>query len=432
MTSLAISATLPVHRQDPLVKPALSSLCWAEIHLDVVDALVKSMGKKDLATFRLVCSTWRVSVDSCVKHLRFAYLLGLAVCIQTRIFITVLPYRPAEFKPTELAATFKAVNRLDLHALDDVTDEQLQELAASQHIPHEDGLLAQALRQLNGGSICGRSECPSVTGSLSRVDSFGSIGETMSEAASSTTTSKQPTPTRRRLGRPPRASSAHHSKAASLESIGSFSKMSAKKLRPPLQHVNHTVESPEDAAASTSHSIPASTSHPVPPEAGADSVLESFHSATSYSTQSCSSVDHGQHSTHAKQRYSHSLRLTEESIGAPQPSGMISAHRPSSMQGKEPESALAWLTSLDISQCWRITDTGVSALAGLTTLEELDMSCCTHVNRMGFMALATLPHLHSLTVAKMNLSPGSLECFGNMTGTVSAAWSQILCASYVL
>ena len=325
--------------------------------------------------------------------------------------------RPARFMPKELAATFKAINRLDLHALDDVTDEQLLDLAAAQHIPQEDSLLAQALRQLNGGSICGRSECPSVAGSLSRADSFGSIGEAASEAASSTATSKQLTPTRRRMGRPPRPSSAHHSKAASLESIGSFSRTAAKKLRHPLQQADSRAESSEDAPAATSSSKqpPLDASHAIQPEPPVDCILESFHSATSNSTQSLPSVRHAQHTSRSKRRANH-LRLTEESIGAPQPSGMISAHRPSSLQGREADSALAWLTSLDISQCWRITDTGVSALASLTTLEELDMSCCTHVNRMGFMAIARLPHLHSLTLAKMTLSPGSLECFGNMTG----------------
>jgi len=63
----------------------------------------------------------------------------------------------------------------------------------------------------------------------------------------------------------------------------------------------------------------------------------------------------------------------------------------------------------------------VSALAGLTTLEELDMSCCIHVNRAGFAAIATLPHLSSLTVARMMLSAGSLECLGTMTGEPSHA-----------
>lgn len=320
--------------------------------------------------------------------------------------------------PKELAATFTAVSRLDLHALDDVTDEQLQDLAAAQYIPHEDGLLAQALRQLNGGSICGRSECPSVAGSLSRADSFGSIGEAASEAASSTATSKQLTPTRRRIGRPPRPISAHHSKASSLESIGSFSRMTAKKLRHPLHQATHTVNSlPENdaTAASTSQGPSADMPQPAAPDMLADCILGSFHSATSTSTPSHPSVDQSHPSRHAK-RHRQRAPLTEDSIGAPQLSGMISAHRPSAMQGKEPDSALAWLTSLDISHCGRITDTGVSALAGLTTLEELDMSCCTHVNRMGFMAIATLPHLYSLTLAKMTLSPASLKCFGDMTG----------------
>lgn len=86
------------------------------------------------------------------------------------------------------------------------------------------------------------------------------------------------------------------------------------------------------------------------------------------------------------------------------------------MQGTEPEPALAWLTSINIGQCSRVTDAGVVALAGLTTLEELDMSCCVHVNREGFAAVATLPHLSSFTVAKMTLSAGSLDSIGCMTG----------------
>ena len=97
------------------------------------------------------------------------------------------------------------------------------------------------------------------------------------------------------------------------------------------------------------------------------------------------------------------------------------------MQEAEPEPALAWLTCLNISQCWRVTDTGISALAGLTTLEDLDMSCCTHVNRTGFAAVASLPHLSSLTVAKMRLSTGSLKSVGTMTGDLPC----ISCCSHV-
>ena len=109
------------------------------------------------------------------------------------------------------------------------------------------------------------------------------------------------------------------------------------------------------------------------------------------------------------------MRLAEESIGAPQP-GMISAHRPPSTQGTDQEPALAWLTSINISHCDHVTDSGVAALAGLTTLEELDMSCCPYVNRAGFAAIAMLPHLSSLSVAKVMLSVGSLESIGCMTG----------------
>ena len=92
------------------------------------------------------------------------------------------------------------------------------------------------------------------------------------------------------------------------------------------------------------------------------------------------------------------------------------SHRPSSVQQAGTEPALAWLTCLNISHSLKVTDAGISALAGLTTLEDLDMSCCTHVNRAGFAAVASLPHLSSLTVAKMRLSAGSFECIGTMTG----------------
>ena len=346
--------------------------------------------------------------------------------------------------PKELAISFKAINRLDLHALDDVTDKQLQDLAAAQYVPHEDDLLAQALRKLHGGSICSRSESPSITGSLSRAESFD-IDESLSEAASSTATgmAKQLTPLRKRLVLPHRAATSLHSSLPSLDSLGSpfggISRVSSGRLwfppklpDPNAFHTDTTTTCDAIPTPSVTCMIPdqpSSSQVPsTPPFINTSSpLLESFHSATSFSTQSHLSqggASSGRHcrpptGRHAKrlphpQSQAH-MRLAEESIGAPTP-GMISAHRPSSMLGAGKEPALAWLTSINISQCWRVTDAGVSALAGLTTLEELDMSCCIHVNRAGFAAIATLPHLSSLTVAKMTLSAGSLECLGTMTG----------------
>lgn len=320
--------------------------------------------------------------------------------------------------PKELASTFKALNRLDLHALDDVTDKQLQGLAAAQHVPHEDSLLAQCLRQLNGGSICGRSECPSVTGTLSRADSFGSIGEAASEVASSH--SKQMTPLKRRLGRPPRGISLHHSKAGSMESIGSISRSAVGRIRLPFTPAEPAASSPYHQADAPQQASPdqPSLAQPVSPT---HSLAKSFHSAASDSTHSHdTSGRQTLRSLSQRKLQCHQLPVREDSIGAPQPTGIISAHRPSFMRGTEREPALAWLTSLNISQCWRVTDAGVAALAGLTTLEDVDMSCC-NVNRTGFAALATLPHLNSLTLAKTTLSLGSLECFGDFTGNIVAA-----------
>lgn len=342
--------------------------------------------------------------------------------------------------PKELATSFKAINRLDLHALDDVTDKQLQDLAAAQHVPHEDNLLAQALRKLHGGSICSRSECPSVTGTLSRAESFD-MDDNMSEATSSTSVAKQLTPLRRRLSLPHRAAASHHSSKPSMESLGSpfagSAKASSGRLWLPPKFTDlptlHTDNlTPNDGPPPlllpnlATEQPSSSQTPPTPPINPSDSpLLQSFHSAASFSTQSVPSQRGNSHrgrppSGRRTKRMPHprsqaQMRLAEESIGAPTP-GMISAHRPSSVQGAEPEPALAWLTSISISQCWRVTDAGVSALAGLTTLEELDMSCCIHVNRAGFAAIATLPHLSSLTVARMMLSAGSLECLGTMTG----------------
>lgn len=346
--------------------------------------------------------------------------------------------------PRELAISFKAINRLDLHALDDVTDKQLQDLAAAQHVPHEDGLLAQALRKLHGGSICSRSECPSITGSLSRAESFD-VEDSMSEAASSTSMAKQLTPLRRRLSLPHRVAASHHSSKPSMDSLGSpfasSTKASSGRLWLPPKYTDFPTLHADKVIPSETLPDPSLLPDPIPEApstsqstltpplvTSASPLLESFHSATSFSTLSHPSQRATSHqgrppSGRRTKRIPHpqsqaQMRLAEESIGAPTP-GMISAHRPSSMQGAEPQPALAWLTSINISQCWRVTDAGVSALAGLTTLEELDMSCCIHVNRAGFAAIATLPHLNSLTVARMTLSAGSLECLGSMTGKLT-------------
>lgn len=45
-------------------------LLWTEIDLDVVDALARALGRKELATFRLVCAAWKSSIDCCIKQLR--------------------------------------------------------------------------------------------------------------------------------------------------------------------------------------------------------------------------------------------------------------------------------------------------------------------------------------------------------------------------
>jgi len=48
-------------------------LLWTEIDLDVVDALARTLGRKELATFRLICASWKSSIDCCIKQLRSAY-----------------------------------------------------------------------------------------------------------------------------------------------------------------------------------------------------------------------------------------------------------------------------------------------------------------------------------------------------------------------
>ena len=198
--------------------------------------------------------------------------------------------------PKDLAASFKAINRLDLHSLDDVTDKQLQDLAAAQHIPQEENLLAEALRKLHGGSICSRSECPSVTGSLSRAESFD-MDDALSEAASSTTAgmTKQLAPLRKRMNLPHRAAPSLHSSKPSLESMGSpfgstTNKSSSSRLwlppRAPDAADDTTI--PNSPTPNTPSDIPSSSQSPFTHlVAISDSpMLQSFHSATSFTTHS--------------------------------------------------------------------------------------------------------------------------------------------------
>lgn len=198
--------------------------------------------------------------------------------------------RPQVFMPKELAASFKAINRLDLHALDDVTDKQLQILADAQHIPQEENLLAEALRKLHGGSICSRSECPSVSGSLSRAESFD-MDDAMSEATCTYSTAagmaKQPTPFKKRISLSRRAAASLHSSKPSMESIGSpvmstTNKSSSSRLWLPPKAAGPVVDathSPDTASSSHSPFMP--------PVALRDaSLLQSFHSATSFTTGS--------------------------------------------------------------------------------------------------------------------------------------------------
>lgn len=198
----------------------------------------------------------------------------------------------------ELAASFKSINRLDLHALDDVTDKQLQDLAAAQHIPQQESLLAEALRKLHGGSICSRSECPSITGSLSRAESFD-MDDAMSEVASVTAAgmAKQLTPLRKRTNLPRHAAASLHSSKPSMESVGSPVGSTTNKSSSSRMWLPPRAPDPVDlATTSTLDAQMSSTRHPHPSSNGSpftslvvtgDSpLLQSFHSATSFSTHS--------------------------------------------------------------------------------------------------------------------------------------------------
>lgn len=211
--------------------------------------------------------------------------------------------RPQLFMPKEVAASFKAINRLDLHALEDVTDKQLQDLAAAQHIPLEESLLAETLRKLHGGSICSRSECPSVTGSLSRAESFD-MDDATSEATCTSGTAagmakQQLTPLRRRMNLPRRAATSVHSSKPSIESIGSpvmstTNKSSSSCLWPPPKAAADPVADAPTPSSPTPHTLPdlpsCSQSLFMPAVALGDlPPLQSFHSATSFGTGSQSS-----------------------------------------------------------------------------------------------------------------------------------------------
>ena len=200
--------------------------------------------------------------------------------------------------PKELAASFKAIKRLDLHALNDVTDKQLQVLAAAQQIPQEDSLLAEALRKLHGGSICSRSECPSVTGSLSRAESFD-LDDATSQAtctsSTAATVAKQLTPLKKRINLSRRATASLHSSKPSMESIGSpvlstINKSSTSGLWLPPKAADPVVDAtyPSFPTARTPPDTASSSQSPfVPPVALSNSLLlHPFQSATSFSTGS--------------------------------------------------------------------------------------------------------------------------------------------------
>ena len=234
--------------------------------------------------------------------------------------------------PKELAASFKAIDRLDLHALDDVTDKRLQDLAAAQHVPREDNLLAEALRKLHGGSICSRSECPSVTGSLSRADSFD-MDDNMSEATLTTVTglTMQLTPLRRRLDIPHRPAASLHSSKPSVESIGSpfgTTKSASSRLWLPPKRPDSALVKPGGMSAdaanpsssdpNTPPDDPSSSQSPfTPPIQACDSpLLQSFHSATSFSTQSVPS-------SHRASQHQHRARPGRRAKRLPHPQSQV-------------------------------------------------------------------------------------------------------------
>ena len=50
-------------------------MLWTQIDLDVVDALVPILGKRERSSFRLVCTAWKESIDCCIRELRSAKLI---------------------------------------------------------------------------------------------------------------------------------------------------------------------------------------------------------------------------------------------------------------------------------------------------------------------------------------------------------------------
>lgn len=58
----------------PALTGASSQVLWTQVDLDVVDALVQVLGKKEWSTFRLVCTAWKESIDCCIRELRSAKL----------------------------------------------------------------------------------------------------------------------------------------------------------------------------------------------------------------------------------------------------------------------------------------------------------------------------------------------------------------------
>lgn len=56
-----------------------SQSLWTDIDLDVVDAVVQKLGKRERSSFRLVCTAWKSSIDCCIRELRSVKLKGSAV-----------------------------------------------------------------------------------------------------------------------------------------------------------------------------------------------------------------------------------------------------------------------------------------------------------------------------------------------------------------
>ncbi|KAL0021071.1 hypothetical protein WJX79_008602 [Trebouxia sp. C0005] len=384
-------------------------LLWTEIDLDVVDALARTLGRKELATFRLICAAWKASIDCCIKQLR-----------------------PQVFMPKELATSFKAINRLDLHALDDVTDKQLQDLAAAQHVPHEDDLLAQALRKLHGGSICSRSECPSVTGTLSRAESFD-MDDNMSEATSSTSVAKQLTPLRRRLSLPHRAAASHHSSKASMESLGSPFASSARAssarfwLPPKLTDLPtlHTADlTPNDGpppllVPNIALEQPLNSQMPPTPlvNPSGSPLLQSFHSAACFSTQSMPSQHANSHQGRPPSGRLARMTLSAGSVeclgnmtGLQNLSATLCNWTPTNQPLASALSKLKKLTELRLANSQSLQDQELAELLPhLTLLQRLDLAECYKLTEGGVKALDFPLHLTALNLSRVAVNDTAVK-----------------------